>query len=120
MKLPNAQNAFIDDRKLTEYVLDLESPKGRHKARMFRTALGITAEHASELKSLLLYAVLNAECVEGEKDQYGQRYTVDCTIALESHWAVVRTGWIILKGEDFPRLTTCFPVKKRPGGEYER
>ncbi len=26
--------------------------------------------------------------------------------------AVVRSGWIVRTGEDFPRLTTCFVLKE--------
>ncbi|MEN8217816.1 MAG: DUF6883 domain-containing protein [Pseudomonadota bacterium] len=38
MPLPNAENAFIDTRKLTDYCLNLEHFEGRHKARVFKSA----------------------------------------------------------------------------------
>ncbi|MBK8921668.1 MAG: hypothetical protein IPM81_09165 [Saprospirales bacterium] len=41
MQLPNAESAFIDDRKLLEYCLNPEHEEGKHKARVFLAALGI-------------------------------------------------------------------------------
>lgn len=113
MKLPNAENAVIDTRKLTDYCLDPESPRWRHKARVFESALGFTLDNAEELKQAILDAIVHGEAVIGELDFYGQRYRVDCRIVNEIGSAVVRTGWIVRPGEDFPRLTTCFVLKER-------
>src|SRR5690606_30105208 len=113
MKLPNVDNAYIDLRKLTEYVLDPDNPRGQHKARVFEAALGITKENAEALKKAILESIRSAEAVRGEKDFYGQRYTVDCKIVTDIGEALVRTGWIIRRDEDIPRLTTCFVLKKR-------
>ena len=108
MRLPNAAEAIIDLRKLTEYVLDTTSPRGRHKARVFWSALGMTAGDAGILAELIITALSESECVEGEHDIYGQRYTVDCKIMFKGRDAVVRTAWIIKRAENIPRLTTCF------------
>jgi hypothetical protein len=111
MKLPNASTAFVDIRKLSEYVLDENSPRGRHKARVFRSALGITVVDADALAELILTAIIHAECVTAERDFYGQRYTADCKIVFKGREAVVRTGWIVRQRENFPRLTTCFVLR---------
>ena len=50
MKLPNADRAVIEIEKLRDYCLSSSHPRGRHKARVFVTALGITADDAEELK----------------------------------------------------------------------
>lgn len=113
MKLPNAENAEIDIRKLTEYALDPENPRGRHKARVFRAALGYTVENADELRQKILHCVRTVECSTGELDFYGQRYTADCRIKNDVGEAVVRTGWIIRQKETFPRLTTCFVLREK-------
>lgn len=111
MKLPNAENAFVDLRKLSDYSLSFESPKGRHKARVFASVLGITAENAEDLRLILLEAVKKAEAEPGERDMFGQRYTVDFQLKNDVGEATVRSGWIIRRDEDFPRLTTCFVLK---------
>ena len=113
MLLPNLEKCIIDLRKLSDYVLDLENARGRHKARVFKSSLGFTKENARELKIAILTAIRETECVAGESDFYGQRYTADCKISTEIGEATVRTGWIVRRGEDFPRLTTCFVLKER-------
>ena len=114
MKLPNATAAFIDIRKLVEYALDFDDPRGRHKARVFRAALNITIKDASDLKELILTAVADCDCTVGELDFYGQRYSVDCKIDFCGKTARIRTGWIVRRDEDFPRLTTVFVLKEEP------
>ena len=113
MVLPNAENAFVDLRKLRDYSLNFESPKGRHKARVFASALGVTSEKAEELRNVLLDAVKKNVAELGELDLFGQRYTVDFLMRTEIGEAVVRSGWIILHKENFPRLTTCYVLKRK-------
>lgn len=113
MRLPNAEKAIIDIRKLTGYILDKSNVRGQHKARVMATALGFTVKNAEELKIVLLDTVVDEECSIGELDFYGQRYTVDCKIKSDVGEAIVRSGWIIRRGEDFPRLTTCFVRNKK-------
>jgi len=112
MILPSAENAFIDLRKLRDYSLNFESPKGRHKARVFASALGITSENAEELRDILLEIIKEYEAELGELDLFGQRYTVDFQLATAIGKAKVRSGWIILQTEGFPRLTTCYVLKR--------
>ena len=58
--LPHADKAFIDIRKWTGYVLDPENARGRHKARVFKSAIGIDASKAYELSQAILAAVLSS------------------------------------------------------------
>jgi hypothetical protein len=60
------------------------------------------------LRQALLEAAASAEVSLGEEDDYGQRYMLDCEIAGPSGKATVRSSWIVLHGQDFPRLTSCF------------
>lgn len=41
MGLPHAGSAILDIRKLAQYCLDPRHARGRHKARVFREALGL-------------------------------------------------------------------------------
>lgn len=113
MKLPNASKAIIDVRKLVDYALDFDNPRGRHKARVFKAVFGLTRENADALRQLVLRAVAFTECVEGELDFYGQRYSVDCRIEFGGSVGTVRTGWIVRRDEEFPRLTTAFVLKEK-------
>jgi ribosomal protein L20 len=108
MKLPNASRAVVDIEKLRNYCLSANHPRGRHKARVFETALGMTAEHSEELREAILSAVLSEDAVATEQDEYGQRYFVDFTMERQSRKAEIRSAWIIRTGEDYPRLTSCY------------
>lgn len=67
---------------------------------------------AGFLKRKLLTVAREGEAEIGELDAYGQRYTVDFEMTTAFGVAPVRSGWIILQGEERPRLTTCFVIKK--------
>jgi hypothetical protein len=54
MTLPNAERAIIDIRKLRDYCLNPLHDEGQHKARLFVTILGMTADDAEALRDLLL------------------------------------------------------------------
>jgi len=81
MKLPNGDRAVVDMVKLTDYCLDPNHLRGRHKARVFASALGLTASNAGELRDALLKAARAEEAVPADQDQYGQRFVVDLTMA---------------------------------------
>lgn len=53
MKLPNAERAVKEMRKLSDYCLNPSHDEGKHKARLFAAALGMTAHDAAELRTAL-------------------------------------------------------------------
>ena len=113
MKLPNCTNAVVDLAKLRDYCLNVGHPEGRHKARVFRATLGMFEGDAEELRSALLVAAQSEGAFEVEADQYGVRYVVDFTLHRQDRDAQLRSAWFIRKGEDFPRLTTCYILRGR-------
>lgn len=54
MLIPNAENTVVDIRKLRDYCLNPEDDDGKHKARLFSSILGMTADNAEELRQILL------------------------------------------------------------------
>ena len=117
MKLPNAENAFIDIAKLRDYCLNPNHPKGKHKARVFHAKLGLTRKDAERLRQIILEAILITESQEQEPTQYGRRFIVDFEVSLPEgqfivSTALVRTAWMIRNDEDFPRLTTCYNPRR--------
>jgi len=108
MKIPNADQAFVDLRKLRDYCLNPEHPRGRHKARLFKGALGWTADDAEDVRQRLLDAVRLQDATFLGSDDYGQRYALDFTVEGVDDVAMVRSLWIVRTGEGFPRLTTCY------------
>ena len=111
MKIPNAERATIDIRKLRDYCLDPTHDEGKHKARLFAAAFGITASDAEDLRDMLLRAIETYDDARlGQRDSYGQRYLLDFMMEWRGRRAMVRSGWIIEHGKDIPRLTTCYPL----------
>ena len=106
--LPNPENAVVEMRKLRGYCLNPEHPRGRYKARVFASALGLTAEDFEELRQALLSAAVSGEASPTEEDEYGLRYMLDFEMSTEVGSAIVRSGWIVRTGEDFPRFTSCW------------
>ncbi len=112
MKLPNASQAFVDIDKLSEYCLSPYHKRGKHKAHLFFSVLGLTENDAYRLRKTLLEAVLNYDAEEGCEDMYGKRYTVDFIMATAKGKATVRSAWIIRTHEKFARLTSCYILKQ--------
>ena len=110
MLIPHAENAVVDIRKLRDYCLNTEHSTGKHKARLFRSVLGMTAENASELREILLRVVQTQEAKLGRRDPFGQRYTLDFTLEWHNKSATIRSGWIIEVNSQVPRLTSCYPL----------
>lgn len=108
MKLPNTDHAILEIEKLRDYCLSTSHPRGKYKARVFVTTLGITAEDAEELRDTILSAILSEDATSTERDEYGQRYTIDFTMERKGRQANIRTTWIVRTGEDYPRLTSCY------------
>lgn len=61
MPMPNAERAVVDIRKLRDYCLNPMHDEGQHKARVFATALGMTADDAEDLRVFLLQAVQTSD-----------------------------------------------------------
>lgn len=107
MKLPNGECAIVDIRKLREYCLSSQHPRGRHKARVF-ASVGILDADAEALRTALLATAGNAEAELGIANPHGQRYVVDFDFFSQDKITRIRSTWIVRTGEDRPRLTSCY------------
>lgn len=107
-RLPNLERAILDLNKLQDYCLSPAHPRGRHKARVFREALGIGPNEAAWLREALLEGVRAAEAAELGRDSFGARWRVDVTVARQNRRVVVRTLWILRTDEQAPRFVTCW------------
>jgi Domain of unknown function (DUF6883) len=110
MKLPGGKRATVDITKLRDYCLNEHHSRGRHKARVFGSRLGLTAADADVLRQALLKAAIESEVTAGERDDFGQRYVLDFELTGPKGKATVRSSWIILSGQAFPRLISCYIV----------
>lgn len=98
----------MDIIKLRDYCLSTKHPRGRYKARVFAAALGITEKDSEMMRKAILDAAQNEDAVATEKDDYGQRYVLDFSMEGPAGGGKIRSCWIVRRGEDFPRLTSCY------------
>lgn len=109
MRLPGSDRAVVDPAKVRDYLLSPEHPVGRTKARFF-AALGFTRSAWPVFRAVLLDVAASGEAVPTPATSHGQKYEVHATIHGPSgREARIVTVWIVLSGEDFPRLVTAYP-----------
>lgn len=77
MRLPNGEFAVIPMEKLTDYCLNPNDPSGKHKSRVFASALGITPEKANDLRELIAKAAIEGEVVQQNSTEFGCLFKVD-------------------------------------------
>lgn len=106
-KLPNPENAVVEISKLRDYCLNATHPRGRNKARVFYSVLGLTADDAEKLRRRPRSTAISEEVTPAERDEYGQRYMLDFEMGTEAASTTVRSGWVVRHEEDFPRFASC-------------
>ena len=110
MKLPNGQHCDLGT-KLEDYSLNPSHREGRNKARVFASVLGITQDNAEVLGAAIRSAAADSEEAEARGDNgFGEVFNLRFVMRTDRGSATVLTAWIVLRNEDFPRLTTCYII----------
>jgi hypothetical protein len=108
VRLPRADEAVIPTPKLVNYALDQTHERGQHKARVFASALGITAADWRYLHDQILAAVPNADVRGTRITPFGIAYEVVVMLdGLNGKTLPVVTTWMINLGGP-PRLTSTW------------
>jgi hypothetical protein len=108
MRLPGAERARIPTDKLVRYALDPSHPRGRHKARVFASALGITSNEWRYLHDQILEALPNAPVRSTRITPFGVAYEVVVAVdGLNGATVPVVTTWIV-ESDTPPRLTSTW------------
>ncbi len=105
--LSGVDRAVVDPAKIRVYLLSESHPVGRFKS-VFFMALGYSAQAWEKLADDLRAHAVENEAVPTESNRYGQKYEVRGTLEGPGGRTVVAV-WIVLRGEDCPRLVTAFP-----------
>lgn len=100
----------VEIAKVRDYCLDESHPRGRHKARIFRSILGLTVADAEYLRQVLLDTARDRQddFLTGECDEFGQRYMLDFPLNTTKGSATIRSAWIVLTGENVLRLASSY------------
>ena len=111
-RLPHAEQALVEQRKVLGYLLSDDHPDGLAKARFFK-ALGFSADRWQEFSEALIKHALESQLVSDEATPYGRRYVVEGVLTgPKGREAPVRTVWIQEGQSKQPRLVTAYPVRK--------
>ena len=113
--LPRAADAEISADKLRDYALNPDHHLGRHKARVFRSALGIGQEDWRYLRDQILDRLSDAPVTAiRPKPPHGLEYEVRLPIdGLNGETHAIITGWLVVEEEPPRLLTTYVETPKR-------
>ena len=111
MTLPNAAQAYVEEKKITAYLLNDAHPQGRSKAVFFR-AFGFLPENCVELADALCAQARQGVVVNTVFLPDGTQYAVDGEMnATDGRTPRVRTVWETRQDSPRPRLITAYPVR---------
>jgi hypothetical protein len=108
VRLPRAREATIPTAKLVSYALDLSHERGRHKARVFASALSIRASDWRYLRDQILAKLPEGEVRSTRITPFGIAYEVIVMIdGLNGRTVPVVTTWMVATNAA-PRLTSTW------------
>ncbi len=111
--LPGIERALIPPEKIRDYLLADFHPVGRAKAAVFRS-LGYGREHGQRLEMDIRTLAARSILVGTSVSPMGQKVVMTGTLTGPTGASRrVRTVWILLGGDDFPRFVTAFPETQR-------
>lgn len=110
-RLPDYQQAIIPEPKL-RYCLDPDHPSGRHKARVFESALGIGAFETSKLERIIREGIAANDAVYRYTFTQGtERWVVEWTVLGRLGPMRLISAWNIERDQGCPRLVSCYLKK---------
>lgn len=111
--LPDARFAYVEQQKVTGYLLALGHPDGHHKAVYFMS-FGFRVEEWEKLSEALLRHARENGLVDEERTPFGVQYVVEGPLRTpDGRMPTIRSVWEVRPGGRRPRLITAYPVKER-------
>lgn len=108
-KLPNADAAFVEATKLTEYLLSTSHKDGKGKAKFFM-AFGFSLADVAVMEAALLLHPIAQPVAQIKETEHGVKYEVACSVETpDGRNPCIRSVWIVDAGKSEPRLVTAFP-----------
>jgi hypothetical protein len=109
-KLPLSNAAYVEEKKIAQYLLDLTNEDGESKARFF-LARGFTIDDWESFADALIVQGQTNTVTKITPNPYGDRYQVDCNCPTPDQTnPCIRTVWELKDGTFAPRLITAHPM----------
>ena len=113
MKLPNAENAYVEHTKAVHYLLSMEHPDGKDKARFF-IERGFSSDQWQHFAHALRTHGASNDVVRRIESPHGPKFVIEGVMETPDGLnPFVRSVWIINPGVTEPRLVTAYPIDER-------
>lgn len=111
--LPNAVEATVEARKLSEYLMSADHPIGKSKAAFF-SQFGFVRADLEALEKALCDHAMTQPVVEVKSSYHGTKYVVECACQTpDGRNPCINSVWITEPNNQAPRLVTAYPAKRR-------
>ena len=108
-KLPNADKAVVESSKLTDYLLSLDHPEGKGKAKYFMQ-FGFGPPQADVMESAMLNHAVTQPVVQVKQSEHGVKYVIKCSVLTpDKRNPCIFSIWIVDAGKTMPRFVTAYP-----------
>ena len=102
----------MDREKIVDYLFSHEHPDGRAKALFFER-VGFKAEVWETLATALRAHGRAHDVASVVESRFGTRYIVEGElVSPDGRNPLIRTVWIVDKGQAAPRLITAYPIQE--------
>ena len=113
MRVPNAEHASIPEAKITRYLLNFQSEKGRSKAKYF-IHHGYSLSDWKRLEHDLLWHVQEHEVMSWVERKDEILYAVEGDLELpDGEIGYIRSVWKISRGEENRQLASAYPHRRK-------
>jgi len=113
MILPDADKAIVPIEKLKHYCLSSSHVHGKHKSHLFANLLGLDENDAERLQRIIFQAGQKYDAVFTRTSEHGKQYHVEFPMQGKRGEHIVRSLWIVLHSENFPRLVSCYIKREK-------
>jgi hypothetical protein len=112
-KIPNRENAIVEDLKVTAYLLNPEHDEGGSKANFF-LSFGFDRTSFEPFKIALKNHAVQRNIAAEKPNEYGTKYELICQIETpDNSNPCILSVWIINNGTEEPRLVTAYYDRKK-------
>lgn len=112
MKLPNVEQAFVEEGKITGYLLSETHSGGREK-RAFFSSFGFSVAKWEVMAEALVQHARNHEVMREIRTVHGTKYVIEgALVTPDERNPTVRTVWIIDTGKTAARLVTAYRLRE--------
>lgn len=119
MLLPHAKEAVAPLARLTDYLLSLDHPVGRSKAKFLRAA-GFNEQNVEALSAGFRAIARENALTAVERSAHGTKYVVVGQLATPGGSALHScTVWIIENDAQHPRFVTAYPHRTAERGSND-